>query len=314
MKHKLSILIVSYNVRALLQNCIQSIQKNEKGTDLEILVFENNSSDGSLGMLEELSLIYPNLQIIRSDENIGFARGNNELIKRTTSDYVLLLNPDTEIIKENTIGLLLEFLEKNPKVGIVGPKITYGDGKLQYSCGKMPSLFNTIAGVLSLPNLFPALFGRYRYGNWDHSELREVAWVSGACLLISGKQLHAIDGFDPELIMYAEDVDLCLRIRAMGLQVMYYPDIVIVHYEGQSSKKSRNLSLLSGFKSYLHFYKKYKGYRQAVFLKYALIAACLIKIMVLALLNILYKKQYQSIQESYCNAVPQLWAYKIKGH
>jgi GT2 family glycosyltransferase len=289
-----------------------SILKFEKDVHLEILVFENDSQDGSLEMLEELASNNSNIHITNSDQNIGFARGNNALLPNTSFEYVLFLNPDTEIFQENTLGRLVDYLEDNPKVGVVGPKIIYGDGRIQYSCGKMPSIINTLAGVLSLPNLFPSLFGRYRYGNWNHNEHREVIWVSGACMLVRGNEVRALDGFDPQLIMYAEDVDLCLRIKELGYKVIYNPDVLIKHFEGQSSKQTRKTSVISGFKSYIHFYYKYKGYRQALILKYALIGASLLKICVLFILNLISKGNYKSILESYYYAVPQLWLHRIQ--
>lgn len=310
MECKLSILIVSYNVRELLYKCILSILKYEKNVDLEILVFENASEDGSLAMLKKLSNEYSNVHVTESKSNEGFARGNNKLIPKTASDYILLLNPDTEIYQDNSIGRLVEYLEQHPKVGIIGPKIIYGNGKLQYSCGKMPTILNTTLGVLSLSNLFPYIFGRNRYGNWAHDETREVVWVSGACLLIRGNEMRQLKGFDHELIMYAEDVDLCLRIREIGFQVMYYPHVVIKHFEGQSSKKARKASLMAGFKSYIHFYKKYKGRHQALILRYALIAASVVKVCVLAIMSI-FSKKYFNIMQSYCSAIPQLWSFRI---
>ena len=311
MSKKVSILIVSYNVSELLNSCITSLLRFENNNNFEINVLENASQDGSLMMLQRFEANYPNIKISASSKNVGFARGNNLLIPDTTYDYVLFLNPDTEIFEENTIGKLVDFLESNHTIGVIGPKIVYGDGRIQYSCGEMPTILNTLLGVLSLPNFFPAIFGKYRYGDWAHDEKREVVWISGACLLIRGKAVRELGGFDPDLIMYAEDVDLCLRMREKGYKIVYYPDAVIKHYEGQSSKKARKSSVISGFKSYIHFYKKHKGYKHALFLKFALIIVSIIKIMVLAALVLFNKDKYLNILESYLYAIGQLWSYKI---
>ncbi len=275
---ELSIVIVSFNVVDFVVDCIQSIYDTEPDLDFEIWVVDNDSADNTVDVLKETFAGRRQLHIIANSNNRGYGRANNQVIPDVNGEFVLFLNPDTRLVKKHSLKLMIDYLKADKTIGICSPRIVFSSGELQLSCGEFPTLAKTILEVFSLPKVLPVFFHGYRYIDWNHKEVKKVDWVSGACLMIKTDLLKRLQGFDETLIMYAEDVDLCARARALHFDVIYYPFSEIVHFEGQSSKKTRSTAVISGYISKMNFFKKHYGNRYAHILGLSFIISSLVKI------------------------------------
>ena len=258
-----SIIIVSFNSRDYLKNCIDSIIKyppHLPETSYEVIVVDNNSSDGSVELIEDNYKKFSFIKLIKNDYNKGFSHANNLAIKSANSRYYFLLNSDTEIY-ENSISGLIEFMEDSDKkglgIGIAGPKIINSDGSIQLSCRRFPSLLNaafySILAAVKPDNRFSRT---YKLADADRSRPFEVDWISGSAMLISKKAFELTGIFDEKYFMYMEDVDLCFRMRQKGLKVYYYPLIKVLHHIGGSGINNEVLSQIRMQKSVLYFYVK----------------------------------------------------------
>ncbi|MCE5329229.1 glycosyltransferase family 2 protein [bacterium] len=261
-----SIIIVSFNSRKFLKNCIDSIIKfppDLSGNEFEIIVIDNNSSDGSPELVEKNYLKYDFVKLIKNDSNKGFSYANNIAIKGSNSKYFLLLNSDTEVY-ENSINGLVEFFEDSYKkglnIGIAGPKIINSDGSIQLSCRRFPSFLNaavyTILASIKPDNRFSR---KYKLADADRNMPFEVDWVSGSAMMIASESLKITGIFDENYFMYVEDVDLCYRMWRKGFKVYYYPLVKVLHHVGGSGENNTVLSQVRMQKSVLYFYiKTYK--------------------------------------------------------
>jgi GT2 family glycosyltransferase len=265
--HKtLSVIIVSFNSRNYLKNCIDSIIKFPPSlgeNEFEVIIVDNNSNDGSVDFIEKNYSQYSFIRLIKNEANMGFSHANNLAIKNSNSGYYLLLNSDTEVY-ENSISGLIEFFEiskrEGKKIGVVGPKIINPDGSLQLSCRRFPSFINaafyTILAGIKPDNRFSR---RYKLADADRSRPFEVDWVSGSAMMISGDAIRQIGLFDENYFMYVEDVDICYRMWQSGFKVYYYPLVKILHHIGGSGISDLMLPQIRMQKSVLYFYiKTYK--------------------------------------------------------
>jgi hypothetical protein len=234
---KVSIIIISYNVRSYLAHAIDAIIKSEY-KELEIIVVDNNSYDGTCEYLKEHYDDISSINIISNKENIGFGKAVNQAAKIATGKYFLILNPDT-IIEEETISELVYYLYNNKNVGMVGPKILNSDGTLQLACKRsFPTIKVALPKILGLDRIFPnsKWAGKYNLTYLDPEEIHAVDAISGSCMLIKEETFNKLNGFDEQFFMYGEDLDLCARIWENGLEVHYVPKTKIIHYKGQSVK------------------------------------------------------------------------------
>ncbi len=254
----LSIIIVSYNVKDLLINCIKSIKKTILNTTYEIIVVDNNSSDDSV---QALKSVFNDLKIISNNKNVGFAAANNQAIKICCGEYLLFLNPDT-IVFDNTINGCLTFFKDTPDAGLVSCKILNPDKSLQSSCRNKPSIINAIIENFGLYLLLQKLnLFSYNYlRNWAHNKTRSVPTVLGAFMLLSKKVIDQVGLLDENFFFYGEEVDWCLRIRDHGLKVYFVPKFQIIHYGGASSKEIPVTSYLNLVKSRKILFKKHFRY------------------------------------------------------
>lgn len=235
----LSVCIVSWNTKDLLRKCIQSILDKTAGLDYEIIVVDNDSKDGSLEMVRQE---YPPCKVINSGQNLGFARANNLAVLHASGKYILYLNPDTEF-ETNALYGMYDCLEKNQTYGALGCKLIYPDGSLQYTCARaFTTPLNEFCELAMLYRIFPKspFFSTVEMYYWDHESSREVDCISGACIMARKTIIDGLGGFDEEYFMYAEDVDLCYRIRKAGWKIYYLAQEKIIHHEGASSKKKPN--------------------------------------------------------------------------
>jgi GT2 family glycosyltransferase len=234
---KLSIVIVNYNVEFFLEQCLHSVRKACQGIASEVWVVDNNSVDGSLQMLAEK---FPEVKVIANKENAGFARANNQAVRLSAGEYVLLLNPDT-IVEEDTFRRSIEFMDSHPDAGALGVKMVDGNGRyLRESKRGLPTPGVALFKILGLASLFPRspLFARYYMGHLPDDETNAVDILAGAFMLLRTETLRKTGLLDEDYFMYGEDVDLSYRIVQAGYKNYYFPHTRIIHYKGESTRKS----------------------------------------------------------------------------
>ncbi len=233
----LSIVIVNYNVRYFLEQCLQSVYKSGQHLDMEVFVVDNNSVDGSVEMVRAK---YPQVRLVANDKNIGFSRANNQAIKQAKGRYILLLNPDT-VLEDDTLPKVLSFMDAHPDAGGLGVKMLDGRGRfLPESKRGLPTPSVAFYKIFGLSALFPKskVFGKYHLGYLDNNSIHEVDVLSGAFMLLRKTTLDTTGLLDEAFFMYGEDIDLSYRITQAGFKNYYFPETRIIHYKGESTKKS----------------------------------------------------------------------------
>lgn len=235
MKCDVSIIIVSYNTREMTIDCIKSVIEQTKQVTYELIVLDNNSSDGSA---EAIAKEFPSINVIALHDNIGFARANNFSAKEAKGKYLLLLNPDT-VILDHAIDKIVSFAESWKDESIFGGRTYYGNGKLNpTSSWKKPTLWSLFCFAFGLTVIFKGnrFFDPESYGGWQRDTIKNVDIVTGCFLLLKKQTWDKLNGFSPDFFMYAEDADLCIRALEFGIQPVIYPDAKIIHYGGASEK------------------------------------------------------------------------------
>lgn len=251
-----SIIIVNYNVRFFLEQCLHSVFKAKNNLNIEIIVVDNHSVDGSVQMLKEK---FPQVIVIENKDNVGFSKANNQGIKIARGKYVLLLNPDT-VLQEDTLVKCFEFMEATPDAGALGVKMFDGKGNfLPESKRGFPSPMVAFYKIFGLSKLFPKskIFGRYHLGFLDKDKTHNVDVLSGAFMFIRKEVLNKIGGLDEDYFMYGEDIDLSYRIKKAGYNNYYFADTSIIHYKGESTKKSSVNYVIVFYKAMVIFANKH---------------------------------------------------------
>lgn len=233
----ISIVIVNYNVRDLLKACLLSIRQASKNLKVETIVVDNHSQDKSVEFLEPQ---FTEVKFIALPENIGFARANNIAIRQVKSKYTLILNPDT-ILGEDTLIKMYNYMEQHPEVWISGCKVLNKDLSFQIACRRgFPTPFASFSKLYGLQSLFPKskLFGKYNQTFRSIDETYYVDAIMGAFMFARTKELQFLNGFDEDFFMYGEDLDLCYRVYKGGGKIAYFHETSIIHYKGESTKRS----------------------------------------------------------------------------
>ena len=233
---KLSVIIVNYNVKYFLEQCLLTVQKALIGIESEIFVVDNHSVDGSVDMIRNS---FPEVKLIANEDNVGFAVANNQAIELTQGEYVLLLNPDT-VVREDSFSSCIEFMDSHSEAGALGVKMIDGKGNfLPESKRGLPTPEVALYKMLGLNKLFPRSkrFGKYHLGFLGEDDINEVDVLAGAYMFIRKKVLDEIGLLDETFFMYGEDVDLSYRITEAGYKNYYFPSTSIIHYKGESTKK-----------------------------------------------------------------------------
>lgn len=239
-----SIIIVNFNTKNLLKNCLSSIFNNYKSSDFEIIVVDNNSQDSSVTMLKN-EFADNKIKLITNNRNIGFGAANNQGATMARGEYLFFLNSDT-IIKENILIPLRHFLDSYENIGIIAPKLLLEDGsEQQHAYGGFPTLFSVIAD-------------KFKKKKIKNSQPFEADWISGAALIIKRDIFNKINGFDEKFFMYFEDIDLCKRVKDLGYKVMVFPKIAVIHLGGKSLNKFSKRKEYY-YKSQDYYYKKHYG-------------------------------------------------------
>lgn len=259
---KLSVVIVNYNVEHFLEQCLYSVRRAMKGVEGEVYVVDNNSVDGSLKMLSEK---FPEVKVIANKANVGFAKANNQAIRISTSEYVLLLNPDT-VVEDDTFTKTIAFMDSHPDAGGLGVKMVDGKGQfLPESKRGLPTPMTAFYKIFGLSKLFPRSkrFSRYHLGYLDNDEINPVDILAGAFMLMRRATLDKCGLLDETFFMYGEDVDLSYRITLAGYRNYYFPETRIIHYKGESTKKTSVNYVLVFYKAMEIFAKKHFGQKRA---------------------------------------------------
>ena len=231
MSPRLAIIIVNFNARDWLEKCLRSIYTQDIARQLEVIVVDSASTDDSVAMMRRE---FPCCKCIESQENLGFGRGNNVGAEQSVAPILLFLNPDTEV-STGALGDLLQFMEEHPDYGAAGGKIFDGDGELERSAGTWPTLSSLILDRML--KRWPVIRNRFEHlahHHWNFDRLREVGWVTGAYLWIRRDLFERLGGFDRDIFMYYEDVDLCYRLKKLGSQIFFFPGAPIVHYRNKT--------------------------------------------------------------------------------
>ena len=233
---KLSVVIVNYNVKYFLEQCLCSVEKSLAGIDGEVIVVDNASRDGSLKYLQER---FAGVHFIASDSNLGFARANNLAIKHSRGEYVLLLNPDT-IVAEDTFADFIRFMDSHPDAGGCGAYMLRTNGSFALESRRgLPTPFVAFCKMSGLSALFPKsrTFGRYYMRYLDEREANPIEIMSGACMFLRRSVLEKVGLLDEDFFMYGEDIDISYRILKAGYKNYFLPS-PILHYKGKSTQKS----------------------------------------------------------------------------
>lgn len=262
----LAVIVVSWNVRDYLANCLRSVYADLERCHLkgEIWVVDNNSTDGTQELLRD---VFPNTNLIVNDGNPGFGAANNQGMAAAVAGdgqgprYFLLLNPDT-LVRPGALGELVESMDALPEAGLVGARLTYADGRFQQSAFRFPGLAQLTFDLYPLPaRLYESrLNGRYPRRHYKpNGEPFEVDHTLGAAMLVRRDVAEATGGFDEEFHMYCEEIDWCWRIRSAGWAIYSVPKAEIVHYGGVSTKQIPARSIISLWRSRAHLYRRHHG-------------------------------------------------------
>jgi len=251
-----SIIIVSWNTRSHLYNCLTSVYKQISSVNFEVIVIDNGSGDGSQEMVENQ---YPQVTLIKNATNRGFAAANNQGIAVAQGRYVLLLNSDT-VVLHNSIDRVVSFADTHPDAAVVGCRVLNPDGTLQPTCFMFPSVLNMLLSSTYLYKIFPGsrFFGRERMSWWLRDDVREVDVVTGCFMLVRRDAIEQVGRLDEQFFMYAEEADWCYRFKQRGWKVLFTPDAEIIHYGGQSTKQTAVEMMLQVRGSILQFMRKHR--------------------------------------------------------
>ncbi len=257
-KIDVTIVIVNWNTREILKNCLKSIYDDAGPVEYEVVVVDNGSTDGSVDMIKAG---FPRAQLIENNKNRGFAAANNQGIALARGRYVLLLNSDT-IILDRAVAKTVDFADKHPKAGVVGCRVLNADKTLQLTCFRFPSILNEVLASLYLNKLFPRnkFFGRYRMSWWERNDIREVDVVTGCFMLVRKEAIDEVGVMDERYFIYTEEADWCYRFMQSGWKRLFTPNAEIIHLHGASGSQQRPEMALQLRGSGLQYFKKHQGY------------------------------------------------------
>ena len=262
--YDVSIIIVNWNTKEYLRNCLESISLAISGINAEIIVVDNASEDGSVNMVQ---LEFPYVKLIKNAKNLGFATANNHGISASCGNYLCFVNSDV-VVDENCIKQLIQYLKENRNVGMIGPKIRNPDGSVQISCVGYPTLWYTFSSTMGLHRLFPGskLFDR-RMIYWPCKAIRSVEVLIGCFWCVRREALDSVGLLDEKFFIYAEDIDWCKRYHDAGWDVVFYPDAEATHFEGASSDNAPIRFYIEMQKADLQYWKKHHGNMMRCFYK-----------------------------------------------
>ncbi|MCE5210549.1 MAG: glycosyltransferase family 2 protein [Deltaproteobacteria bacterium] len=251
----ISVVIVNWNTKDLLIECLHSLNKVTGNLKKEIIVVDNGSNDGSQ---EAVKTVFPEVKIIKNNENLGFAKANNIGMKASTGRYLCLVNSDVKVL-DGCLEQLMHYMDQDTGIGIVGPQILWPDMTLQDSCRKFPGLWNNICDLLHLNKLFPKsdLFSGEHMMFFDHTTAKQVEGLAGCFLMIRKSALEQVGMFDEQYFIYFEETDLCKRFRENNWKIVFFPYAHAIHYGRKSSSKDALRFSFEQLKSKIQYWKKH---------------------------------------------------------
>lgn len=251
----ISVIIVSFNTRELTMKCLRCLDTSSVGFSTEVWLVDNNSTDGTI---EAVTSEFPKIKIIRNHTNRGFGAANNQALEKANGKFLLLLNSDA-FPKEGAIFGMIAYLDANPNVAAVGPRLLNADGSLQQSCWRFPSPIQAWRENLGITLLFPNDEVLGDYYRWGHDSERFVDFVIGACLLVRREVYERVGGFDERFFMYAEECDWQRRFANAGWKVAFIPTVEVIHLGGASGTNDRTAINQHFFDSLDFYTKKHHG-------------------------------------------------------
>ncbi len=291
-----SVIIVSYNVENYLINCIERLLTHKCDMPFEIIVVDNNSNDNSVSSLRQK---FPEIPVIQSEKNIGFAAANNLGTIYANGQYFLLLNPDT-LVEDHAIEELFNFLSSNESAGAAGSNLKNPDGTFQMSCYPFPTLMRELWRLFHLDKIIS--FGQYSQISWDRRMPRKCDVIQGTSLMIKKAAWESLGGFDENFFMYSEEVDFCYRLSKAGFGCYWVPTSEVIHYGGQSTNQYAREMFLQLYRAKTQFFKKHHGEVVAVLYKFILLIASLIRICLFPIIFCIRPQQdvkQRQIRENY---------------
>ncbi len=251
-KIQVSIIIVNYNLTQSIRSLLKSIREFVNSISYEVIVVDNNSPDRSI---EQLATEFPDFRFLFLKTNFGFGHGNNVGFQNSNGEYLLLLNPDTYLVDNLPLGLY-NFAKDDPNCAIIGPKMIFPDGKFQVSTGKFPGIFTEIGDLSGLSIRITRITNFYKF-KIAKKKVWEVDYIFGSCMMINAKLYKEINGFDEKFFLFAEETDLCYRVRKnTNRKIIYYTDEKIVHLKSLVTGNNMPLRMELGYKSKLKYYNK----------------------------------------------------------
>ncbi len=269
----LSVLIVDTNELRVLAPCLKSVFEQTTGISFEVIVIDNASTDGSAEWLERE---YPHVRVLRNASNLGFAGSNNRGIKIAQGEYVILLNPDTEVL-DGALQKTVEFMGREGSIGIAGCRLLYPTGRTQESVRSFPSVWNLFCEATFLYLLFPRskTIGRYYMSDFDFSKDQKVDWVSGAYFMIRRQLIEKIGILDERFFMYSEELEYCFRAREAGFSTWYFSGASTVHHWGGPRTTNRRLIFWAHKSQALFIKKHFRGFRRQLMLGFKYLGVAL---------------------------------------
>lgn len=287
----LSIIIVNYNTKDLLKQTIQSVIDTTNNISYEIIVSDNNSTDGSVEMVKEC---FTQVKLIENKVNLGFSKGNNVAISKSIGRYILLLNSDT-VVMDNCIQKSVEYIHKNKNIGALGCKVVLKDGNLDHACKRgFPTVENSLYYILKLHKFFPKVkkFNGYNLGYLDENKIHEVDSITGAFMMVRRKVIKNVLFLDERFFMYGDDIDLCYRIKEAGFKIVYYPEVKIIHHKGASSRKRPLMTLYEFHRAMILFYNKHYRRKYNILITTLVYLGVYLRFTLAIFINLFKKKEY----------------------
>jgi N-acetylglucosaminyl-diphospho-decaprenol L-rhamnosyltransferase len=261
---ELAVVVVNHNAGDFLERCLSTIHAAAGDLDLDVVLVDNASSDGSTEIVGRAN---PSLRVFRNRVNRGFAAAANQGVRATTAPFVFLLNPDAEITG-GSLASLVKVAADRPSAAVVGPLVRNSDGSLQASARKVPGLLESLGHAFLGPFAPNNRFSRaYTMAEWDRSSEREVEWVSGCAMLVRREAFDSVGGFDEGYFMYVEDVDICTRLGQAGWSVLFCPELEVVHETGVSARKQSRRLAFEHSRSIYRYFARHRARGPAALLK-----------------------------------------------
>jgi GT2 family glycosyltransferase len=288
---RVTVIVVTYCSSKEFTDCVESVLRQSVPT--EVFLVDNASPDKTGQMVVDYAARLENVRAILNQRNLGLAAGNNAALGSCRGDYVLILNPDT-LLCENTLSQLVDFLDINQDVGVVGPKNLYADGRPHSSFHKNWGFLHVF-----LWRILPFRFTRSCYDRFSSYKFQDPLFVSGACLLIRRSIFEQIEGYDPEYFLTVEDAcDLCIRARETGCRVVFLPDAEVIHLGGRSAAHAPYVVVWQGYRGTLYHFWKHKGITQALLVLALLLMSSGLRALIAATLGI-FNEKYRNIARIY---------------